>query len=190
MAKAVPEPQKIIQVAWFLAILHMRVPRMVEAVKEIGFAYLLAEYQRLAEYPEKAAKSWQGFCGTIGEAEGFTWEQFQQFIKNPLKNFRIELNEKYALGMSMRNAINIWPHLLDLNWCLCLAPEREFFVTSDAPVNVFLPEGSGARFGGGFASEAVQVAFPISPNIYLFLDRKHSQKGGELTSANYHPCPI
>lgn len=173
--RAIPSPREIAEIAYFLALLHTRVPRAAGVTREIGLAILLAELEQLRKDPEQARKSWEEFVGDTDKT-GLPLEDFLEFLENPLANFKIEINEKVGLGIAMRTTKMIARHLLSMNWRLCVAPDPLFFATCDAPVNVFVPHGAQAQFGGGLALKNVEVVFPVSPNVCLLLDRKHTQK--------------
>lgn len=173
--KAIPSPNEIAEIAYFLALLHTRVPRTAGMAQETGLALLLAELEQLKENPEQARDLWERFVKDTGE-DSLSLEKFLEFLENPFANYKIELNQKVALGMSMLTTGEIAQDLLNMNWCLCVAPEASFFLTCDAPVNVFSLHGSQAQFGGGFALKNAEVAFPISPKVCLLLDRIHAQK--------------
>jgi hypothetical protein len=72
-----------------------------------------------------------------------------------------------------------------MNWIICDAPAQSHFATSDAPVCVYLPTGPGkAIFGGGFGRADVQISFPISPKVLLFLDWQHGRERHFRVSVN------
>jgi len=173
--KAIPLPHEIPEIAYFLALLHTRVPRAVGVAQETSLAIFLAEIEQLKENSEQAKILWEKVVTDTGD-DSLPFEKFREFLENPLANYKLEVNQKVALGISMKMAKVIAQDLLTMNWCLCTAPEPLFFLTCDAPVNVFSLHGSQALFGGGFALKNVEVAFPISPNVCLLLDRAHMQK--------------
>jgi hypothetical protein len=64
--------------------------------------------------------------------------------------------------------------LLDMNWCLGIAPSDAFFITSDAPACPFiLHEDGTATIGAGFGQRGVEVTLPLSPTVCLLIDRTH-----------------
>jgi len=66
------------------------------------------------------------------------------------------------------------------------APSDAFFIIGDCPLNVFVPVGSKAIFGGGLARETVEVTFPLSPLACLRLDRKRGPSRRRVGKAFVH----
>ena len=175
-----PQEREILQIAVFLALMHTRVPRSVQSAKEIGEALMTAMVKEWAEDDvEGMRKSWERFCEVHGKPETLTFEKVLEFARSPEKSaqFRIELNKKAALGMSMEQTMAVRDQLLEMNWCLCTAPSQSFFITSDTPLNVFAPTGEDtAIFGGGLRRPGAEVALPLSPDVCLLLTWRHTQK--------------
>jgi hypothetical protein len=108
----------------------------------------------------------------------------------PLETFRNELKDlpqelkallehppdAVALKGILLRTETIIPHLLERNWCLCAAPDRTFFVTSDTPLSVFDPKKERPFLFGGFKERTAEVAFPLSPRVCLVLSHTRMQK--------------
>jgi len=175
--RATPNMDEVSEMAIFLAFIHARVPRTVKTVKELGEALAVANLKDLAENPNKLKKYWEKYRKDRGNDDTVTFEQMQDSLRNFEKRFYIKMNKKKALSFSILHALEIYPYLLKMNWCLCSAPHGSFFLTSDMPINVFAWTGRNrAIFGGGVALESAEVAFPICPDICLLLDHQHTQK--------------
>jgi hypothetical protein len=72
-----------------------------------------------------------------------------------------------------------------MNWIVCDASERAHFITSDAPLCVYLPTGQGrAICGAGFGRPEVQISFPVSPKVLLFIDWRHGRESHFRTRVN------
>jgi len=174
-----PETPEILQIAVFLALMHTRVPRSVQAAKEIGEALMTAMFKERAEDVEEMRKSWERFCDVHGNPETLTFEEVLEFARSPEKSahFRLELNKKAALGLSMEQTMAVRDQLLEMNWCLCTAPSQSFFITSDTPLNIFAPTGEdSAIFGGGLRLPGAEVSLPLSPDVCLLLTWSHTQR--------------
>lgn len=175
-AGARPELPEVEEIAQFLGLMHCRVPRTIEQVKELGIACSLSALDDLRKNPGqllKIVESWEG-PREPPSVEGLQ-ATLQAFLDAPEEHSRLELNRKYALEMSLLSARAVVEQLLSMNWCLCDAPSDAFFLTGDSPVNIFV-KGGGADFGTGLESPHIEVAFPISPTICLLLDRRHNQR--------------
>jgi len=173
-----PEHSEILQIAGFLALMHTRVPRNVQAAGEMTEALAIGMLKEEAKDEAKMQEYWDQFCEIHGQPETLTFEEVLEFAHSPEtnKNYRIEFNHKAALAQSMSQTMLISHLLLEMNWCLCTAPSQSFFITSDTPLNVFAPTGEGTViFGGGFRLPGAEVAFPLSPDVCLLLNRSHTQ---------------
>ena len=137
-------------------------------MKEIGLAVLDENTRALVDNPDELARLLDEM--EIG-AENV--EDMRRRLNEARP--RLAVDQKYALGVSLKLTEAVVGQLLDMNWCLCDAPSGRFFITSDTPLNVFMPhEGGTASFGGGLGEPAVEVRFPVSPTVCLALDRRHT----------------
>lgn len=165
-------------VAMFLSFMHARAPRAVETIKEIigaGIDYVLDDMKRTSEDKEKLKEAFESFCNSKKDNKtNLTFEKFSDAIANPTKYCKISVNEKSAIGHSFENAELVYHSLMSMHWGLRYTKCDRFFVTSDAPLNIFVPTRDGyAIFGGGLSRIDVQVAFPLSPKICLWITRKY-----------------
>jgi hypothetical protein len=86
------------------------------------------------------------------------------------------MNKKSATALNVITAFEIYKDLLTTNWCVCRAPSHEYYITGDCPLVCFvLKENGKAMFGAGFRLPNVEVSFPLTPEICLYLDRRHTQ---------------
>lgn len=173
--QARPERDEIPIVADFVAKMHCRVPRAAAFVEEMAITLAVSELHKLAESPERFKAVWTKFCNERGAPESVTFEEMQEALVDVEKKVKISLNSQVAMAFSMLSADTIFRELLAMNWCLCRAPRDASFITSDSPVNVFVPRGDKAMFGAGFRLKAVEIALPISPDVCLYLNRRTSQ---------------
>lgn len=164
-------------VAMFLSFMHSRVSRAVEAVKEISMAGLEHVIDEMKKVTDDSGKLKEHFVRFRESEEGkncnVSLEEFRELIANPRKYGEPTINEKYAIGESfnMAQAIHYW--LMKMNWSICHTKGKRFFVTNDTPLNVFVQTEKGrAIFGGGFGLPNVEIAFPLSPKLCLWLDKR------------------
>jgi hypothetical protein len=60
-----------------------------------------------------------------------------------------------------------------MNWCICRAPSESFFITSDCPCVPFVLNADGsAIIVAGFGQDNVEITFPLTPSICLYLSKK------------------
>ncbi len=159
--------------AIFLAFSYCRVPRSVSAVKEINEAGLERVLEIMSEEAQCKEKMQELYDKVAKGKTDIPIEQFKELCKNPLKFVKFEINEKHALGDSFSMINPLYTCLMKMNWAVRISKNNNFFITSDAPVNVFLPVGKGkVIFGGGFGMPDVQIMFPVNPKVCLFLTYK------------------
>lgn len=160
------------KISIFLASMHGRVPRAIESTKEVAFEIFMEDLRRLAADPSKIEDAWQRYLNALGERPPtLTFSEFETYLHDPLLPTRVHVNEKYALAMSIATCVATAPLFLSLNWSLRDAPQDSFFVTSDTPVNVFVRLPQGKAVFGGLEHPGVEIAFPLSPSLCLFLKR-------------------
>ena len=128
-------------IAMFLAFTHCRSPRSIEAIKEIGEAqvnYLLDKLKERAKDPIEAKQMYERFAKSSNSSDApISFEDFTKMVSN----IQVEVNEKHSIGDSLLSAEKVHLRLMQMNWCICIAKKDNFFVTSDAPLIVFLPTG-------------------------------------------------
>lgn len=175
-AKATDEDA--LQTAEFVASMLVRVPRTLNAMKEVTDA---SHLRALKEFVEESPEELHGILqklGAEGEIENDgSLEEAKKLFENVEERIVVDSHPSEVLINALSQIEAIASILLTMNWCLCRSASGSFYVTSDCPVNVFLPTGDGTVIlGGGLAMPGVQVALPISPDVCLFLDRKTNQR--------------
>lgn len=167
-------------IAMFLSFMYSRAPRSIESAKEInqaGLDYVIEEMQKLSMEPAKLKKHYEEFCKVDAKNAAMSYDEFADFMSNPRKNFKLGINEKHAIGDSFSIAEDVFYWLMQMHWCICGIKGKHFFITSDAPLNVFVQtDKDKAIFGGGFALPNVEIAFPLSSKLCLFLDKRSTEK--------------
>jgi len=171
------------KMALFITLLHVRVPRSIEATREIAKVGLENAIERIkqgAHDEEYVKKSFEGYCEKTGNPENCTYDEYLQLCKDPSKNprsgviFDILPTNDFVKGLSFSAISEISNVLLKMNWYIVVSGEDDYFFTSDSPVNVFCRDKDGrAFFGGGFALPNVEVSFPISPRVCLKIDQRY-----------------
>jgi hypothetical protein len=170
----------------FLALLHVRGPRMLEVTSE----FLTAEAYHFAEHAAANPDLIRQFIKEKGAEMAASGkpipneEEFIASLRNAEDKFDIVVNREYALLKALRACVVITKILHQMNWCLCWAPKDTFFLTSDSPLCVMAKtERGGLLFGSGFDRDNVQIVFPISPQAAILIDRRHSQRRMAVSDA-------
>jgi len=180
---AVPEPWELPIVADFLATLHGRVPWAARIAEEFGVALLTARIKELAKDPATLKRFWDERAEERGLLEGITFEEFCTSLSEFERRFKLTMNPTVSMGLGLLQAKGMFPELMDMKWCLCRAPRTRFFITSDAPVNLFVPRGDKAIFGAGYGLQAAEIAFPLSPDVCLYLSRRSAPPRRSVSQA-------
>ncbi|MFA6091865.1 MAG: DUF4238 domain-containing protein [Elusimicrobiota bacterium] len=158
-------------VALFIALQYIRVPRTINAGKEAEEKFVLEWWKLMGRQPAEVEKMWDQFGKK--SAAWASIDEFREQIQNFNKYFKLEGDQKQALLMSLQQVQEIHEHIMKLVPQILISPSGNFYATSDAPVNVFVPTGNKtALFGAGFGLEKVEIVFPFSPSLALFFSRQ------------------
>src|SRR5574337_673664 len=158
----------------YISLQHLRVPRMIKVLQEFQEKFALEWWKWLGRQPEEVDHIWTTMVEPLEDKLWKDKDELREQMQNFDKYFTLEGNPKYALATSLTLFEAISKELLKLVPKLLLAPGTGAqFITSDSPVNVYVPsESNTALFGVGFGLEEVQVVFPISPLVALHLSRQ------------------
>ena len=163
--------------AGFLAFMATRVPRSLRAAQEFGEALAVKNARELGEHPDEIKRMLKALQEQGKIDTEFTVQETQKILQSADKDFKFTMNEKPAMLMSLMMTEDVHRQLLEMNWCLCRAPSNSHFICSDSPLVCFVSDSDGkAGFGGGYSLPSVEVAFPISPERCLYLNRKRTQQ--------------
>lgn len=166
--------------AVFLSVLHCRVPRTIEVIKEmyeVQLEKVLVEMKTTAADPQKLRDYYEKYCVDTGNPTGATLDDIKDLMSNPTKGVTIEPNEKHAMGHSFSIIQDMLNHLMEMDWSICAIKDNHFFVTSDTPLNVFnFVNKKVALFHTGIGLPDANVAFPLSPKICMMMGRRPLRK--------------
>ena len=183
--KARLEHDDIFNIALFLSFMETRVPKSIQASREIGEATSIYMLKDLANHPDDIQKLLnEARQESIIEGD-MTVDIFQNLLNDLENRYKISFDRKYATGASLSSSVAIFQQLINMNWCLCRAPSNTYFITSDYPLVCFVLNDDGsAKFGGGFGLPNAEVTFPLSPTKCLYLDRKHRHRYKAISKTN------
>jgi hypothetical protein len=160
-------------IADFIAIMYARVPRNMRMAEERALAIVKSRQKYLASNPEKLGRFLERFHEDNPGMPAISVEQYQEDIKEIDRRFKMTMNPEQRMLMSLSASKLIFQELMTMRWELVIPPNSYQFITCDAPVVSFRSDGKGrAAFGGGFAAPEIEVFFPVSPSIGIFIDRK------------------
>jgi Protein of unknown function (DUF4238) len=171
---ATREEQKLL--AQFLAIMYSRSPKTIQGITEaseimgIEFARFLADQPHMIrEFLDRERLS--------GRPHVPSFEEMVDNLQNVEERFEIVVNRESSLIESFQLAETVAAELFDMNWCLCYAPTKTFFVTSDTPLCIYARTSRDkALLGAGIGLPNALMTFPISPTVCLLLDRRHTNR--------------
>lgn len=175
--KAKPSEEEILRSAEFVATFFHRVPRIIDAAREMEQAFAIGQLREIAKDPEIQSKAFNDLKAR-GQLEGIeSVEELGKLFERFEERFEFTTDRTHAMARSLSIINETTAALLRMNWCLCVASEAHPFITSDCPVNVFLPDGRGwATFGAGISMPGVKVSFPLSPTVCLLVDYETNQR--------------
>lgn len=164
-------------VAMFLSFMHARSTRAIEAAKEIenaGIDYSIDKLKAVSKNTDKFKELYNRFCvSDEGKDWKITFEEFSQLMSDPLKYATVQVNEKYAIGDSLLTSETVYYVLMGMYWGIAHIGGDHFFITNDAPLNIFVQtDKDRAIFGGGISSPKAEISFPLSPKLCLRIMHK------------------
>jgi Protein of unknown function (DUF4238) len=143
---ATQEEQKLI--AEFLAVMYSRSPKTIQGITEASGIMGIELARFLADQPDMI-REFLDRERTRGRPNVPSVEEMVDNLQNVEERFEIEVNRESSLIDSFRLAERIAAELFYMNWCLCYAPTRTFFVTSDTPLCIFRTNESRQGALGG-----------------------------------------
>jgi hypothetical protein len=103
-------------------------------------------------------------------------EEMEKYLSDPEQYFNVSFNRRLAMALSLMNVIVKLEILPTLHWAVCRTHGGTPFVTSDCPVVAFAPVGDGkVVFNAYWYSPGLEVSFPVSPRVCLFMRRRPQQ---------------
>lgn len=169
------------EVAVFLGYMHARVPRNIDVIQQLGDVMAQEVLGSLPKDPQGARLLWDEYRENSGDHDAPPFEQMERYFKEPGKYFRVSMNPRHALAHSLASAKLFVLRMISMSWSILDAPDDEFFVTSDAPLVSFAPTTDGhVVFGANLVSEELEISFPISPSVCLYL---HPGRGHQRWTA-------
>lgn len=180
---ALPTIDAILEVAYFLALLHLRNPKTARWFEAIAELVAVEKAKALAQDPVQFDKFWEKLMKEESIPPELTKEKISEMAKNLDEHFVVKFDPQYTTFSPLMHAEAIFNELKSMYWCLCSAPKGWDFITSDSPVVVRFRKERGVAFGGGFGHPTAKVIFPISPQVCLYLSRNFPYKAKKVNSS-------
>jgi hypothetical protein len=172
-----PSREEIQTVALFLALLHVRVPRMISAIEEAMEITAIEGTKLAAEIRPDIFREVVSSRPPVSGVKAPTAEELIDSIRDLEKDYKVVINREASVAECLKLAPPIVKELLEMNWWLSDAPAGKFLITSDTPLSAYVPTSeTKGIFGAGLGLDNVEVSFPISPRVCLLL---HRHGGGE-----------
>jgi hypothetical protein len=171
---AKPAVKEIFVVSEFLAYLYLRVPRTIDAIKQISVNSSIINIENLARNPERLSKAFEWLRSN--KQPNLTIEELRDLVGNVERRFEIRVNDTFALATTLRMFETVEKRLREFYWCLSTAPPSSEFISCDSPLVIVFREGNKMGLGGGFGHPNAEVSFPLSPKVCLTLDRRTNLK--------------
>ena len=179
---AVPTIDEANEVAYFLALLHLRNPKTASWYEAVAELVAVEKAKAFAQDSVQFDKFWETLMKEGSISSKLTKEKFREMTKNFDKHFVIKFDHQYITLSPLKYADDIFNELRKMHYCLCSAPDGWSFITSDSPVVISFPKEGGLAFGGGFGHPKAQVRFPISPQVCLYLSRNFRNKTSKVNT--------
>lgn len=161
----------------FLAFQACRIPSNVKIIQEVymaGVDHIWDKMNETSKDPDKSKQEYESFRKSNKPGSDMSYESFCTTLAMPKERFRINIDEKQSLMNSLFMSETIYKQLQKMTLCVHEIKNSNFFVTSDNPVNIFVPfPNNQAIFGGGIGLSNVEVSFPLTPTICLRLGYKN-----------------
>jgi len=181
--RAVPTIDEIVEGAYFLALLHLRNPKMAKFVEAVADVVAGEKIKAIARDDTRFDQFWQWYLEKESGPPPIGKEEYRKLALEVDQRFVLQVDPEHATLSPLAHADAICQELKKMYWCLCSAPKDTDFITSDSPLVVrFRKESGGLAFGGGFGHQAAQVTFPLSPRACLYLSRTCRWKALSVSS--------
>ncbi|MEW6145133.1 MAG: DUF4238 domain-containing protein [Thermodesulfobacteriota bacterium] len=164
------------KLAIFFSFIATRVPRSIELSREIYKELVIHRLKKLSKKREEIERAIE-HLKLMEDDVILSVDQFEEFCKDPEKNYRLSVNKTLAMASSIELSRDIYLQLMDMNWCLCRSQSDILYVTSDAPLVPLASRYDGLpQIGVGYGLRDVEVTMPISPTLCIHMSRKPLQK--------------
>lgn len=144
------------QLLEFVAIQYLRTPHFVQKMRAAMVAVQEAQLESSAQDPKVVAKF-------ISQHPDCDEESFRRMIKET----RFEVSRGSDVIHALAQTYKVYPSLREKGALLVTVPDDMELLTSDNPVNVWLP-GRGI-LGGGIQEREAQIWCPLSSEMGLYL---------------------
>jgi hypothetical protein len=151
--------------AVFIALLHVRVPVLIEHIQEVMAERVRTDMRLVHEVGSRDPQEWKAFKQEYRRRTGEPLpDDATPDLFDP-RRYEISTGRPAAIIMALRSA-DIWKDIAGMDWTF-FESKAGLFITSDFPVSVVSPRL--LRPDAGLMTTGAEVAFPFSRNIALVM---------------------
>lgn len=150
------------KVAGFLSLMYTRVPASVQLVSDMHL--WAANFVR--EKFKESNEDHQLYIKKTGRQ--VSYEEYCKFLQDTSPEIN---DEKYMVRKSLSLSYKILHAMVQKHWQLIHIKHENFFVTSDAPLTIFVLKNAIAEFGDFSASDG-HILFPLSSKVCLSISKR------------------
>lgn len=110
-------------VTLFMALLHVRVPRMVRAMQEFDEKFMVEHWKAIGADPKAVESMWQHHLKISPNPAWKSMDEMREQLINFDKYFTVKGDEKFALITSIKTVEPIHKELMKLHPKIALAPK-------------------------------------------------------------------
>lgn len=170
--RALRNDRQLVVLSAYLAVVHAQLPTISEQLREFDSAFAEEQLKSGEERPRawRSARTGLGTDerGLVGEIRRALGEDDVRVEMKPNESARLSLHVPEAAFGAFRA----------MRWRLVEAPYGTEFITSDVPVNVFVPDEPGLGLHERLLSPEAEVTFPVSPRMCLLGQRARARRDG------------
>lgn len=164
----------------FIAMMWIRGPMGRDLVNKLSADAMAAVQRKLADDKEAFEKKYQSFVEHSEKPVKLSAAEMREFILSDKWTVKQE-SYGHTLGQMFASAMAVGDILAAKSWAVFIAPEGQFFCTTDVPVVTVRPDSENrAVVGDGFGVPGVDVLFPLNKFHCLVLRGRESCDGRSI----------
>jgi len=163
--------EQLVALSAYLAVVHAQPPSSSVRLREFDTA-LREDRSEFGEGPLSGSDSDRV---DVDDGEMSRIDEIRRVLDE--NAIRIGMNPNEAARLSLHVPEVAFGALRAMRWHLIEAPDGSEFITSDAPLNVFVPDEPRLAPAENLMSPNAEVTFPLSPRTCLFGRRARTPRG-------------
>lgn len=159
--RALRDDRQLVVFAAYLAVVHAQLPPISEQLRDFETAFA-GDHERSEQEPLRVLRSARIH---LGLDEGRSIGEIRRALGED--DVRIEMRPNEAARLSLHIPEVAFRAFRAMRWRLVEAPKGTEFMTSDVPVNIFVPDEPNLGVDEGLMSPNAEATFPVSPRACL-----------------------